>query len=152
MQQASGADATLSCTSASGGAYAWGFTTGARHSGPRRASPKEALEAWLGRHRTTLAAASATELDAWSPQSAETQLDADTREDLVEAAADENLEGAPAESEGAPLPRHRRQHLQPSLLPLQQLPGRRLPRDRLQRTRSETTTRPAGSCSTKWTF
>jgi hypothetical protein len=75
VRRAGGVLATLSCTQAGQATYAWSFTTGARLSGARRASAKEALEAWLARHRGALEEASASELDAWTPRGAETQLD-----------------------------------------------------------------------------
>ena len=72
-RRAGGAEATLSCSSATGGAFAWQFTTAPRCGGPRRATPKEALDAWLGRNRDKLEEAAAAELGNWNPDAEATQ-------------------------------------------------------------------------------
>ncbi len=86
VRRANGAEATLSCTSAreaasAAGTCAWQLTTGRRAHGPRRETPKEALEAWLHSHRGVLDAASAEELAAWEPRSAVTQRDTEEADD-----------------------------------------------------------------------
>ena len=109
VRRAGGAAATLCCTAAGAGTCAWQLSTAPRHSGPRRGTAKEALGAWLERHREALDAASATALETWEPRDAETQAepeltqeDADTLEEEDEPLLEESAEDAGLPEAAAP--------------------------------------------------
>ena len=61
----------------------WQLTTQPRHSGPKRATAKQALSAWLEHHRDCLSETSAQPLELWQPAAEDTQ-----HADLLEQAED----------------------------------------------------------------
>ncbi len=109
VQRQAGEKATLSLTNC-GGSFAWQLTTAPRLSGPRRATPKEALRAWLVQHRDALVGSSAAELDSWEPAAGDTQLAdlsafAGPRDDATQQDTEANTEPAEAAlAEEEPLP------------------------------------------------
>ena len=68
VRRADGTEAMLGCAVAASGAHYWQLGSAPRLGGTRRATPKEALLAWLSTHRGSLSAASVSELEAWSPR------------------------------------------------------------------------------------
>ena len=66
----SAANISLSC---SGGSFVWQFTSAPRLSGPKRATAKLALVAWLALHSDSVDSASAELLNSWEPASSDTQ-------------------------------------------------------------------------------